>query len=117
MLIEKDHVILDATLSSDFKAIMSKVSKEVHENCTEGSFKQLFWDLQVKTTAVKDARQVRWLPAIIKWCLHLKFISSGGYHASRRSRLITLPSERTLRDYTHWLHAGVGFFQRLMCNW
>ena len=58
VLIEKDHVILDATLSSDFKAIMSKVSKEVHENCTEGSFKQLFWDHQVKATAVKDARQI-----------------------------------------------------------
>ena len=41
VLIEKDHVILDATLSSEFKAIMSIVSKEVHENCTEDSFKQL----------------------------------------------------------------------------
>ena len=110
VLIEKDHAILDATHSSDFKAIMSKVSKEVHENCTEGSFKQLFWDHQVKATAVKDARQIHWHPSIIKWCLYLKFISSGGYHALCRSGLITLPSERTLRDYTHWLHAGVGFF-------
>ena len=53
VLIEKDHVILDATLSSDFKAIMSKLSKEDHENCTEDSFKQLFLDHQVKATAVK----------------------------------------------------------------
>ena len=39
----------------------------------------------------------------------MKFISSGGYHALRRSGLIALPSERTLSDYTHWLRAGVGF--------
>ena len=114
MLIEKDHVILDSTLSSDFKAILIKVSKEAHENCTEDSFKQLFWDHQVKATTVKDARQIRWHPAIIKWCLHLKFISSGGYHALCRSGLITLQSERTLRDYTRWCRV---FFQRLMFNW
>ena len=47
--------------------------------------------------------------AIIKWCLHLKLISSGAYHALRSTGVITLPSERTLRDYTHWVYAGVGF--------
>ena len=52
---------------------------------------------------------MRWHPAVIKWCLHLKFISSGCYHALRSAGLITLPSERTLRDYTHWIRAGTGF--------
>ncbi len=48
-------------------------------------------------------------PAIIKWCLHLKFMSTACYNAIRTSGLISLPSERTLRDYTHWIKAGVGF--------
>ena len=45
----------------------------------------------------------------MKWCLHLKFISSGAYHALRKSGMITLPSERTLCDYTHWMPAKIGF--------
>lgn len=39
MLIEKDHVILDAILNSDFKFSMCKMFKEVQENCTEDYFK------------------------------------------------------------------------------
>ena len=29
------------------------------------------------------------------------------------SGLITLPSERTLQDYTHWIRSGVGFMQEV----
>ena len=56
-----------------------------------------------------NPKQLRWHPAIIKWCLHLKLISSGAYHALCTTGLLTLPSERTLRDYTHFVKAGVGF--------
>lgn len=109
VMMERDHITLDPTLQSDFKTIMGEMSKRVNEECAEDSFKQLFWNQQLKATNLRDPRQIRWHPAIIKWCLHLKFISSGGYHALRHSGLITLPSERTLRDYTHWIRAGVGF--------
>ena len=34
---------------------------------------------------------------IMKWCLSIKFCLS-----------LTLPSERTLRDYTHWIEAKPG---------
>ena len=52
---------------------------------------------------------MRWHPSLIKWCLHLKFKSSGAYHALRSTGVLTLPSERTLRDYTHWVKGGIGF--------
>ena len=39
---------------------------------------------------------MHWHPMIIKWCLHLKVLSSAAYHAFQTSRFITLPSERTL---------------------
>ena len=55
----------------------------------------------------KNARQIRWHPAIIKWALHLKFISSGAYNALRG--VIALPSNRIWCDYTHWMRAGTGF--------
>ena len=52
--------------------------------------------------------QIRWPPTIIKWCLHLKYISAAAYHALR-SLFLVLPSERTLRDYSHFMKPGVGF--------
>ena len=85
------------------------MTDRVHEEYPKGSFKRVFWDQQLEASKGKDSRQIRWHPAMIKWCLHLKFISSGAYHALRNAGVITLPSERTLRDYTHWIRAGVGF--------
>ena len=64
----------------------------------------------MKALGKSDSRQIRWHPALIRWCLHLKFISSGAYRAIRNSGVLTLPSERTLRDYTHWIRSGVGFY-------
>jgi len=43
---------------------------------------------------------------IIWWCLHLKIISSGAYNILRR--VLVLPCGYTLRDYTHFIQAGVG---------
>ena len=108
-LVEKSNVSLDPTIESDFTNIMSEMTSKVHQECPEGSFKRVFWDQQLQACKVSNKKQLRWHPAMIKWCLHLKFISSGCYHALRTSGLITLPSERTLRDYTHWIRAGVGF--------
>ena len=102
-------VVLESTLQSDFKKIMNEMTNRVHHECPDGSFKRIFWDQQLQAINCKNSRQIRWHPAIIKWCLHLKFISSGAYHTLRNAGLITLPSERTLRDYTHWMPAGVGF--------
>ena len=60
-----------------------------------------------------DIRQIKWHPAIIKWCLHLKFLSSGAYHAMRSSGLFVLPSKCTLRDYTHFVKGRAGFCPEL----
>lgn len=57
----------------------------------------------------KDARQRRWHPAIVRWCLHLKLISSSAYHAVPAFGFLTLPSQRTLRDYTHFIKSEAGF--------
>ena len=51
---------------------------------------------------------------MIKWCLNLKLISSAAYHAMRSSGFITLPSERTLRDYTNYIKSVPGYQQELI---
>ena len=50
---------------------------------------------------------------MIRWCLSLKLISSASYSALRLSNLLVLPSERTLRDYTHFLKSKPGFNPRI----
>ena len=107
--VEKNNVCLDSTMNNDFIQIMNEMTETVHSEHPEGSFKRIFWDQQVSANRVKNSRQNRWHPALIKWCLHLKFMSSACYNAIRTSGLISLPSERTLRDYTHWIKAGIGF--------
>ena len=87
---------------------MTEMSAKVREKNPMDSFRRIFWEHQLEALKKKDRRQIRWPAAIIKRCLHLKFISGGAYHALRSSFMV-LPSERTLRDYTHVLKADVGF--------
>ena len=46
---------------------------------------------------------------MIRFALNLKYVSSSAYRAMHQSGVISLPSERTLADYTHWAtpHSGV----------
>ena len=46
---------------------------------------------------------------MIKWCLYLRHRSSGAYETLRNSGCVALPSQRTLRDYTHYMTTTVGF--------
>ena len=50
---------------------------------------------------------------MIHWCLNLKLLSSAAYHAMRTAGFIKLPSERTLRDYTHYFRSKTGFQQEV----
>ena len=47
--------------------------------------------------------QMRWHPFMIRFALNLKYASTAAYRAVQQSGIISLPSERTLRDYTHWV--------------
>ena len=52
---------------------------------------------------------MRWHPMMIKWALHLRMLSSAAYHAVRSAGFMTMPSERTLRDYIHVFPCFSGF--------
>ena len=41
--------------------------------------------------------------------MNLKLLSSSAYHCLRTSGFVKLPSERTLRDYTHLFKEKTGF--------
>ena len=71
--------------------------------------RRLFWEQQRKAAKLKDGRGMRWHPMMIKWALNLKMLSSAAYHATRTSGLMSLPSQRSLRDYIHYYHSKAGF--------
>lgn len=52
---------------------------------------------------------IRWHPLMIRWCLFLRHQSSKAYETLRQSGCVHLPSQRTLRDYSHCVRAGAGF--------
>ena len=86
---------LDPQLHHDLVQVMEENSEKIHREFPEGSFRRVFWDQQIKNARVKDSRQVRWHPLMIKWCLNMRLISGASF--------ITLSSDRTLRDYTNYI--------------
>ena len=63
----------------------------------------------MQAASVKDARQMRWDPIMVRWCLYLRHLSCSAYEMLRETGTITLPSQRTLRHYTHHTKATMGF--------
>ena len=102
-------ISLDDYLCADLKDIIKENQQSVHELFPEGTFKRLFWDQQAQAASKLDGRQMRWHPAMVRWCLNLKLLSSNTYYALRTSGFMQLPCERTLRDYTHFIKSKSGF--------
>ena len=109
---EKLHKIIDkdgVQLHDDDAAIFGQVFKDADtavESSAIGQFQRIFWEQQCRYNSLKDARGMRWHPLMIRFALNLKYLSSSAYKAV--GQFLTLPSERTLRDYTHVLKFGVG---------
>ena len=112
-MVEKNGHQVDPSLQHDLQSIMAANTNTILQSYSEGSFHRLFWQQQLQALKAKDKRQIRWHPALIRWCLHLKLMSTSAYDALRSTGILTLPCERTLRDYTHWMEAGPGFIDKV----
>ena len=106
-IVQAEGIKVDEGLHKDLVTIMKKNKPD--ENATERKFKEIFWQQQLKAATLKNFRSMRWHPAIIRWCLYLQHRSSGCYSTLRNSGVLTLPSDRTLRDYKHCVPAVCGF--------
>ena len=105
----KESVCIDDETSDDLKHIMSEQENEVLTKFPEGTFQRVFWEQQKKISATPDKRGFRWHPLMIKWCLYLRHLSGKAYETIRDSGCIYLPSQRTLRDYSHCIRAHAGY--------
>lgn len=53
---------------------------------------------------------MKWHPLVIKWSLYLRHLSGKAYdEVLQKTGCIKLPSQRTLRDYTHYIPLTIGF--------
>ena len=104
---------VELDLHNELLNVMKQKTKDVLDAYPEGSFTRLFWEEQLRAAKASDPRQMRWHPLIVRWCLNLKLLSSAAYHAARTAGFIKLPSERTLRDYTHYFKHRPGFQQEV----
>ena len=107
-LVEDHGVVLDTNTSSDLYQIMMEEDQQVQKSNSEDTFKSIFWQQQ-KDSLSRGKKGMRWHPLMIKWCLYLRHQSSKAYELLRESGCISLPSQRTLRDYSHCVKAGAGF--------
>ena len=108
VLMEKRGVYIDETVEKDLHTIVETNSASIESEFPDDSFQKLFWQQQMN--AVKTSpRGRRWHPAFIKYCLFLRHKSSGAYELLRTSGCLQLPSQRTLRDYTHYVKSSPGF--------
>jgi len=106
---EKEGIVLNERDHEEMKEILNSENCSIIKKHPPNSFTRLFWEQQFKACNCKDSRQMRWHPTMIKWCLYLRHKSAGAYEALRESGCVALPSQRTLRDYTHFFNASSGF--------
>ena len=88
---EVNGVRVGGDVHNDLVNIMN-FHKGKHPSSDE-TFSSIFWNQQLKAATLKDTRQMRWHPAMIRWCLYLHHRSSGAYSTLCNSGVITLPSE------------------------
>ncbi|XP_065915629.1 uncharacterized protein [Dysidea avara] len=102
-ILESNGVVVADDLRCDLEKVVDS-----HQVLEEDEFKRVFWEQQVAAWKAKKTG-VRWHPLFIRWCLNIMLTSSKTYQIIRESGFICLPSQRTLKDYTHWTKLQPGF--------
>ena len=108
-IMETQAIHLEGNDNSDISSIVSDVTPLVEKNYPPNTPQRIFWDQQILFNSLKNPRQMKWHPFMIRFALNLKYLSTSAYKALCLSGVIHLLSERTLSDYTHWTtpHSGV----------
>lgn len=70
---EVEGITLDDITHQDMIGLMKcdEVSK-FFKSLPEDSFRQLFWNQQLKAASLKNACTMKWHPLMIRWCLSLR---------------------------------------------
>ena len=109
LLVKRNRFPVKSSMHGDVLKVGEETDRFVLEAFPEGSFRRLIWEEQKKAASCKSANGMRWHSLIIRWARSMTMASSSAYHIMRTCGMIRLPSERTLRDYTHFFKQTAGF--------
>ena len=98
---DKRAVEMNELMHRDLVTIMEEHDKAVTASFPKDSFQYNFWHNQYQAARQTSSKHFRWHPTMIKWCLFLRHKSSKAYNLLRKTKVIHLPSQKTLRDYTY----------------
>ena len=99
-LTESQGVDVDRDLQDDLCSIVRDERGAIAKQQSQAA-------LKAAKSSKKDCRGMRWHPLMIRWCLLLRHQSQKAYKNARE--VLAFPSQRTLRDYTHYCEASPGF--------
>lgn len=105
--IKKSSIEVDHHLGKDIDNIIGK------SDATITPFMKLFWEQQ-KNLFTGTSAGVRYHPMIIRYCLSLVAKSPSCYEELRKSGILVLPSQRTLRDYRNFIRPKRGFQESVL---
>ena len=84
------------------------IEKIISENSNVSPFMKMFWEEQNKLQC-SSPHGVKYHPMLIRFCLSLYAKSARAYDELRSSNVLTLPRQRTLRDYRNAIKPQAGF--------
>ena len=99
--LQKSSINVDHELSNHFAKLLSSANEIT-------PFMSLFWQQQQKLFS-SSGIGVRYHPMIIRFCLSLAAKSPSCYEELRNSGVLTLPSQRRLKDYRNAIKPLRGF--------
>lgn len=65
--IERRGIEVDDALHQDLSAVIDESSSQVKEKHPPGSFSRIFWEQQERASRLKNAKSMRWEPAMIRF--------------------------------------------------
>lgn len=109
---EKQLQEIQSKLREDTSVDLSEKSHdkltEIMELAEKDTFISMFWEEQKKAFSRKKGG-MRWHPMLVRFAILLHSQSPSAYRTIRKTGVLQLPAESTLRDYTNVLHPRSGF--------
>ncbi|KAK3921575.1 Transposable element P transposase, partial [Frankliniella fusca] len=108
-MINKDTIEIDEHLGKDFMKILRKNADKMT------GIQKLFWKEQMKALGRQNnPKSMTWNPMMVRIALHLQNISPAAVNFMRDAGFISLPCNRTLYDFTHFVDNTEGIQHEIL---